>query len=246
MKGVVGCVSLVVQRPLGGFAGGSRLRSLLPYMAMAAASPEHTRPLSAGPERQRTPPSVQSVWRQGRQRLDECQMWPCFSTAHVTEPSPLYSFSFWYRKWMRKSPPSLLTMDLVCAKLALQEMMLLVLSSPQLSDAPDIRYCLNVYLKRSRNTLCDIDSLILCLCFRVWWSVWARKTAMLVMKHRAKEESWRWSIPLSMVLSPTGMTWRRSGITPSTMSWELPQRSTQSCWLRPPWTPRPTGKRWLR
>merc|ERR1711936_1510320 len=42
---------------------------------------------------------------------------------------------------------------------------------------------------------------------------------------------------------PTGMTWRRSGITPSTMSFVLPPRSTPSSSLRLPSTPRPTGRR---
>lgn len=44
------------------------------------------------------------------------------------------------RKWMMKSPPSLSTTDPVCAKLALQEMMLHVLCSPPLLDVPGIRY----------------------------------------------------------------------------------------------------------
>ena len=82
--------------------------------------------------------------------------------------------------------------------------------------------------------------------FRVWWWVWARRTATLVMRPRAREVSWPWSTPSSTVLWPTGMTWRRSGITPSTTSWELPLRSTLSCSQRPPWTPKPTGRRWPR
>ncbi len=82
--------------------------------------------------------------------------------------------------------------------------------------------------------------------YRVSWLVWDRRTATLVMRLRAREVSWPWSTPLSTVLSPTGMIWRRSGITPSTMSCVLPQRSTPSCSQRPPWTPRPTGKRWHR
>ena len=45
-----------------------------------------------------------------------------------------------FRKWKTKSPPSLLTTAPVCAKLALQEMMLPVLCSPPLLGVPDIRY----------------------------------------------------------------------------------------------------------
>ncbi|KAK5865818.1 hypothetical protein PBY51_020058 [Eleginops maclovinus] len=43
------------------------------------------------------------------------------------------------RKWKTKSLPSLLITAPVCAKLALQEMMLPVLCSPLLLGVPDIR-----------------------------------------------------------------------------------------------------------
>merc|ERR1719352_1435658 len=49
--------------------------------------------------------------------------------------------------------------------------------------------------------------------------------------------------PLSTESSPTGTTWRRSGTTPSTTSSALPPRSSPSSSLRPPSTPRPTGRR---
>merc|ERR1712087_546315 len=49
--------------------------------------------------------------------------------------------------------------------------------------------------------------------------------------------------PVGTESSPTGTTWRRSGTTPSTTSSALPPRSSPSCSLRPPSTPRPTGRR---
>merc|ERR1712012_342738 len=58
------------------------------------------------------------------------------------------------------------------------------------------------------------------------------KRGILTLKYPVERES-----------SPTGTTWRRSGTTPSTTSSELPLRSTQSFSLRPPSTPRPTGRR---
>merc|ERR1711862_344957 len=51
------------------------------------------------------------------------------------------------------------------------------------------------------------------------------------------------STPLSTESSPTGMTWRRSGTTPSTMSSVLPLRSSPSSLLRLPSTPRLTVRR---
>merc|ERR1712080_242782 len=50
-------------------------------------------------------------------------------------------------------------------------------------------------------------------------------------------------IPWSTVSSPTGTTWRRSGITPSTTSSVLPPRSSPSSSLRLPSTPRLTVRR---
>ena len=80
----------------------------------------------------------------------------------------------------------------------------------------------------------------------MWWLVWVRKTAMLVMKLRASVVSWLWSTQLSTESWPTGMTWKRYGIIPSTMSWELLLKSTQCCWLRLLLTLKPTGRRWPR
>merc|ERR1719342_55100 len=51
---------------------------------------------------------------------------------------------------------------------------------------------------------------------------------MLEMRHSPREVSSPLNTPLSTVLSPTGMTWRRSGIIPFTMSSVLLLRSTQS------------------
>merc|ERR1711887_352880 len=84
----------------------------------------------------------------------------------------------------------LLTMAPACARLDLQEMTLLVLSSPPLLDVPATR---------------------------VRWSVWDKRMPMLEMKLNPREES-----------SPTGMIWRRSGITPSTMNSVLPLRNSLS------------------
>merc|ERR1712042_373566 len=64
------------------------------------------------------------------------------------------------------------------------------------------------------------------------WSVWDRRMPMLVMRPSPREES-----------SPTGMTWRRSGTTPSTMSSVLPLRYSPSSSLRLPSTPRLTVRR---
>merc|ERR1711872_106733 len=49
--------------------------------------------------------------------------------------------------------------------------------------------------------------------------------------------------PTSTESSPTGTTWRRSGIIPSTTSCASPPRSTPLSTLRPPSTPRPTERR---
>merc|ERR1712243_259375 len=87
--------------------------------------------------------------------------------------------------------PLLLTMALVCARLALLAMML-----PELSSPP----------------------LLVVLATRVWWLVWDRRMPMLEMRPSPREVSSPSNTPLSTESSPTGMTWRRSGTTPSTMS----------------------------
>merc|ERR1712227_546562 len=78
---------------------------------------------------------------------------------------------------------------------------------------------------------------------RVSWSVWDRRMPMLEMRPSPREESSPSSTPLSTESSPTGMTWRRSGTTPSTMNSVLPQRSSPSSLLRLPSTPRLTVRR---
>ena len=78
------------------------------------------------------------------------------------------------------------------------------------------------------------------------WLAWTRRKPMLEMKLKPREVSWSSNTPLSMVSSQTGMIWRRSGTTASSMNWEFPRKNILACWLRPPWTPRPTEKRWLR
>ena len=59
-------------------------------------------------------------------------------------------------------------------------------------------------------------------------------------------ESLRWNTPSSTESSPTGTTWRRSGITLSTTSCASPRKSTRSCWPRLPWTRKPTERRWRK
>merc|ERR1712002_341509 len=66
---------------------------------------------------------------------------------------------------------------------------------------------------------------------------------MLEMRHSPREVSSPSSTQLSMELSPTGMIWKRSGITPSTMNSVLPLRSSPSSLLRLPSTPRLTVRR---
>merc|ERR1712002_1404039 len=110
----------------------------------------------------------------------------------------------------------LLTMVLACARLDLQEMTLPVLSSPPLLAVPATR---------------------------VRWLVWDRRMPMLEMRPSPREVSLPSSTPLSTESSPTGMTWRRSGTTPSTMSSVLPLRSGPSSLLRLPSTPRLTVRR---
>merc|ERR1712243_45203 len=102
---------------------------------------------------------------------------------------------------------SLLTMAPACARLDSPEMTL-----PELSSHPSLE---------------DQDT-------RVSWSVWDRRMPMLGMRLSPREVSSPLSTPLSTESSPTGMIWRRSGITPSTMS---------SVLLRLPSTPRLTVRR---
>jgi len=64
------------------------------------------------------------------------------------------------------------------------------------------------------------------------------------MKPNKREESSESHIQLNTVLLRTGMIWKRSGITLSTLNWESPQMSTQFCSLKPHWTPRLTERRW--
>merc|ERR1712198_611203 len=70
-----------------------------------------------------------------------------------------------------------------------------------------------------------------------------QKDAYLEMKPNPREVSSPSSTPLNTESSPTGMIWRRSGTTPSTMSSVLPLRNSPSSSLRLPSTPRLTVKR---
>merc|ERR1712137_1495726 len=108
---------------------------------------------------------------------------------------------------------SLLTMAPACARLDSPETMLQEPSSHPLLEDQDTR---------------------------VSWSVWDRRMPMLEMRLSPREVSSPSSTPLSTESSPTGMTWRRSGTTPSTMNSVLPPRSSPSSLLRLPLTPRPT------
>merc|ERR1711962_449097 len=58
--------------------------------------------------------------------------------------------------------------------------------------------------------------------------VWDRRMPMSVTKPSPREVSSPRSILWNMESSPTGTTWRRSGITPSTTSCVLPPRSSPS------------------
>merc|ERR1712000_475476 len=57
-----------------------------------------------------------------------------------------------------------------------------------------------------------------------WWA-WDRRTRTSEMRPSPSVVSSRSSTPLSTASSPTGTTWRRSGITPSTTSCASPPRS---------------------
>merc|ERR1711884_294989 len=111
---------------------------------------------------------------------------------------------------------SLLTMAPACARLDSPEMTLQELSSHPLLEDQDTR---------------------------VSWSVWDRRMPMLEMRLSPREVSSPLSTPLSTESSPTGMTWRRSGTTPSTMNSVLPLRSSPSSLLRLPSTQRLTVRR---
>merc|ERR1711963_458427 len=70
-----------------------------------------------------------------------------------------------------------------------------------------------------------------------------QKDAYVGDEAQSREVSLLLSTPLSTESSPTEMTWRRSGTTPSTMNSVLPLRSSPSSLLRLPSTPRPTVRR---
>merc|ERR1719474_1919136 len=70
-----------------------------------------------------------------------------------------------------------------------------------------------------------------------------KRMPMLEMRLNPREVSLPLSTLLSMESSPTGMTWKRSGITPSTMSSVLPLRNNQFSLLRLPLTQRLTVRR---
>merc|ERR1712198_708010 len=110
----------------------------------------------------------------------------------------------------------LLTTVLECAKLDSLEMMLQELSSLPLLEDQDTRES---------------------------WSVWDRRMPMLEMKPSPREVSSPSSTPLNTESSPTGMIWRRSGTTPSTMNSVLPLRNSPSSLLRLPSTPRLTVRK---
>merc|ERR1712100_878707 len=66
----------------------------------------------------------------------------------------------------------------------------------------------------------DQDTLVL-------WLVWDKKIHMLVMKLNPREVSLPLNTQLNTVLLPTGMIWKKSGITLSTMNLELHQKNIQ-------------------
>merc|ERR1711862_431738 len=90
--------------------------------------------------------------------------------------------------------------DLECVKLDLLEMML--------------------HVQFSLPLLVDQDTLVL-------WLVWDKKIHMLVMKLNPREVSLLLNTQLNTVLLPTGMIWKKSGITLSTMNLELHQKNIQ-------------------
>merc|ERR1711862_307810 len=86
--------------------------------------------------------------------------------------------------------------DLECVKLDLLEMML--------------------HVQFSLPLLVDQDTLVL-------WLVWDKKIHMLVMKLNPREVSLPLNTQLNTVLLPTGMIWKKSGITLSTMNLVAPE-----------------------
>ena len=81
---------------------------------------------------------------------------------------------------------------------------------------------------------------------RVWWWAWARRTHTLATRPSRNGAFWHWSTRSSTGLWATGMTWRRSGTTRSTMSCVWRPRSTRCCSPRRLSTPRPTVSGWPR
>merc|ERR1712111_146162 len=72
----------------------------------------------------------------------------------------------------------------------------------------------------------------------VSWSVWVRRTPTSVTRPSPRGVSLPRSTPLSTESSPTGTTWRRSGITPSTTSSVLHQRSSPVLLTEAPLNPK--------
>ena len=77
-------------------------------------------------------------------------------------------------------------------------------------------------------------------------SVWAKKTRTWEMRPNPSVVSSLWNTQLSTESSPTGMTWKRSGITHSTTSCVSPPRNTPSSWPKLLSILKPTVRRWLR
>merc|ERR1712136_682491 len=78
---------------------------------------------------------------------------------------------------------------------------------------------------------------------RVSWLVWDKRMPMLEMKLNPREVSSPRNTQLNTESSPTGMTWKRSGITPSTTNSVLHQKSNPFFSLKPHLTQRLTVKR---
>ena len=72
---------------------------------------------------------------------------------------------------------------------------------------------------------------------------WTKKTIILVTRRRTSAVSWLWSIPSRTISSRIGMTWRKSGTTPSFTSSGLCLRTTPSCSRKLLWTPRSSCSR---